>query len=450
MTPPMPRVSLFLAASLLLTWAPAALTAPWKVRKIAAGHYHACAILTENAVKCWGENAHGQLGVGDLEDRGDEPGEMGNALPFVDLDTDLRIRELALGRDHSCALFGANFVKCWGSNEYGQLGLGDTIDRGGMSDDMGNALPLVRISEDQTITSLTAGSEHTCALLSDGSVRCWGRNHFGQLGLGHTDNFADDWEELIPDANVDLGAGRTAVQIDAGYAHTCALLDDATIKCWGLNEHGQLGIGSTFNRGDSALEMAHYLQEVDFGIIPGTPIYVGSGGNHSCALFDNGYVRCWGEGRYGLMGIGNEEDIQDEADDYIVNAQVDWGMVPNAMLTVGGFHNCAKGTGGIACWGMNLMGQLGNGRSDGESVGDDYFDMGIFLDHTDLGDAAVTQMESGWHFTCARILFVDRVKCWGWNAHGELGLGDTVDRGELAEQMGDALPYVDLGGDGKR
>jgi alpha-tubulin suppressor-like RCC1 family protein len=433
---------------LSLASAPAEAT-PLKARAVSAGEYHACAILRDRRIKCWGRNDLGQLGLEDREDRGDESGEMGNALPFVDLGPDVQVRQLALGRSHSCALYGENFVKCWGSNEYGQLGLGDTQERGANPDDMGNALPQVRITEDQRITSIVAGSQHTCALLEDGTVRCWGRNQQGQLGLGHEETFGDDWEELIPDAVVDVGQGRTVLQLDAGFAHTCALLDDLSVKCWGWNDYGQLGIGSTFERGDSAFEMGVYLQAVDFGGVPGFPAQVTTGAHHTCVLFDTGYVRCFGEGDEGALGVGNPNTIGDETTDVLHKADLGWGMEPVSAVSAGGYHNCALTANGIGCWGMNAYGQLGNGRGDNEDVGEGSFDMGVFLDVTDTGRPVVSHVESGWLFTCARF-WSERIKCWGHNGYGQLGLGDDLDRGVNEDEMGDALPNLDLGNDGQR
>src|SRR5690606_9674905 len=111
-----------------------------------------------------------------------------------------------------------------------------------------------------------AGQLHTCAMFNDGSVKCWGMNSSGQLGLGDTSNRGDGSNEMgdnLP--NVDLGGGRTATDITAGATHTCAILDDGSAKCWGANNSGQLGLGDTSNRGDGSNEMGDSLPAVDLG-----------------------------------------------------------------------------------------------------------------------------------------------------------------------------------------
>ena len=220
---------------------------------ITAGGAHTCALLDDASVKCWGYNGNGSLGLGDTASRGDAAGEMGDNLPAVALGSTARTAvAITAGGYHTCALLDNGSVKCWGRNDFGQLGLGDTVARGDAAGEMGDNLPAVALGTGRTAVALTAGFGHTCALLDDGSVKCWGRNDFGQLGLGDTANRGDGAGEMgdsLP--AVALGTGRTAVAITAGGYHTCALLDNATVKCWGSNDEGQLGLGDTANRGDA-------------------------------------------------------------------------------------------------------------------------------------------------------------------------------------------------------
>ncbi|KAJ1480913.1 hypothetical protein T484DRAFT_2770569 [Baffinella frigidus] len=130
---------------------------------------------------------------------------------------------------------------------------------------MGTNLASVDLGAGRTAVAVSAGSRHTCALLDDATVKCWGNNDAGQLGLGDNANRGDDANEMganLP--SVDLGAGRTAVAVSAGGKHTCALLNDTTVKCWGLNDNGQLGLGDTSDRGDDANEMGEHLPAVVF------------------------------------------------------------------------------------------------------------------------------------------------------------------------------------------
>jgi alpha-tubulin suppressor-like RCC1 family protein len=148
----------------------------------------ACALLDNGTVKCWG--AGGLLGLGDAVTRGDEPGEMGDALPALDLGLrpPRRVIEIAVGSTHACALLDDASLKCWGSNGHGQLGLGDTTARGDEPGEMGENLPRVDLGRDLA-AHVTAGFDHTCVVAeATGHVKCWGANQSGQLGLGDTRN----------------------------------------------------------------------------------------------------------------------------------------------------------------------------------------------------------------------------------------------------------------------
>jgi alpha-tubulin suppressor-like RCC1 family protein len=160
---------------------------------IAAGGYHTCAILTGGALKCWGENRDVcALGIGEGGDRGDEAGEMGDALPKVDLGTGRSAKAVAAGVGYTCAILDNDAVKCWGHSQSGQAGLGTNLSlgRGCRESEMGNGLPTVALGTDRTAMAIAA-RDATCASLDDGTLKCWGYNAFGQLGLGDTNNRGD-------------------------------------------------------------------------------------------------------------------------------------------------------------------------------------------------------------------------------------------------------------------
>ena len=177
---------------------------------IAAGGAHACAILDTNHVKCWGTNSRGELGAGDTSDRGDAANELGDNLPKVSLGTGRSARTISASVGHTCAILDDNSVKCWGVNYRGQLGLGDKDGRGVMAGQMGDNLPRVSLGTGRTAKALSAGDEHTCALLDDDSVKCWGANSLGQLGQGggHRGGQPNEMGDNLP--KVDLGTNRTA------------------------------------------------------------------------------------------------------------------------------------------------------------------------------------------------------------------------------------------------
>jgi alpha-tubulin suppressor-like RCC1 family protein len=418
---------------------------PLRARKVVAGADHACALLQDRSIKCWGSNARGQLGLGDQEDRGDDAAEMGDDLPIVDIASANSTTDLALGADHGCAIFGKGILKCWGANTHGQLGLGHTNDLGDDPGEMGAQLPVVNVAPNRMVKSVAAGAEHTCAILDDDSVKCWGSNDSGQLGLGDTRTRGDDAFEMgmfLP--TVDLGPGRTARQITAGMAHTCAKLDDGTIKCWGGNFDGQLGIGTTFNRGDDPREMSSYLPELDFG--GRSALHVTSGNDHNCALLDDDGVKCWGRNDHGQLGLGHAESWGDEATEtteLLPYIELDPSYRLISRVAAGSFHSCAIGGGRLLCWGHNDSGQLGLG--DTADRGDQVEEMGSALLPVDLGAGRVpVQVTAGWRFTCVRSSG-DRIQCWGANEAGQLGYGDRTIRGRHSDDMGEALPFVDLG-----
>jgi alpha-tubulin suppressor-like RCC1 family protein len=191
---------------------------------------------------------------------------MGDALHPIDLGTGRTATAITASFHDSCALLDDGTVKCWGYNQSGQLGLGDTNTRGWAPGEMGDNLPPVDLGTGRTATAISAGHGHTCALLDNGTVKCWGAGG-AQLGLGDTNNSRGDVPGEMGDnlPPVDLGTGRTATVITAGGTHTCAVLDDGTVKCWGENAFGQLGQGDTIARGDAPAQMGDALHPIDLG-----------------------------------------------------------------------------------------------------------------------------------------------------------------------------------------
>ncbi|NDE60145.1 MAG: hypothetical protein EB010_12155, partial [Acidimicrobiia bacterium] len=268
-----------------------------------------CAIDTQGRVKCWGRNAYGQLGIGAVDDRGNAAGEMGNSLPYVDLGTGRTATSMSAGYSHTCAILDNGRVKCWGLNDWGQLGLGDMNDRSDGPGEMGDNLAYVNLGTGRTATAISAGKYFTCALLDNGRVKCWGINGSGQLGLGVTTprgTVVSDMGDNLP--SVDLGTGRTATAISAGDNHACAILDNSTLKCWGDNNYGQLGLGDLNGRGDAAGEMGDNLAAVDLGT-GRTASVIASGNDYTCAILDNGTVKCWGRNNFGQLGRDSLSDL---------------------------------------------------------------------------------------------------------------------------------------------
>lgn len=179
----------------------------------------------------------------------DEPGEMGDALLPVSLGTGVTAAAIDAGRTHTCVILTGGSLKCWGSNGDGELGLGDTMNRGTNPYFMGDNLLPVNLGAGKTVLSLDLGYAHTCVVLSDSTTRCWGMNAYGALGRGHTSDVgthpAHMGDALGPAL---LGTGVTTTQVAAGDYHSCALLSAGNLKCWGFNLGGQLGLGDINDR----------------------------------------------------------------------------------------------------------------------------------------------------------------------------------------------------------
>ncbi len=401
-----------------------------------------CVLRMDGAIKCWGRNQVGQLGLGDLEHRGDKPGQMGLSLPTVPLGAGVRARSFALGVEHACAILDDGRVKCWGSNYAGQLGVGDLGGRGALPGQMGDALAAVNLGTGRTATMVAAGTGHSCAILDNAALKCWGQNAVGQLGLGDAKDRgaapADLGDALPP---VDLGAGRTAKAVAAGEAHTCAILDNDTLKCWGLGLNGRLGRsdGDTSTRGNDAGEMGDGLLAIDLGT-GRHAVAVGAGKEHTCAVLDNGTLKCWGKGTSGQLGQGNGSEIgnqNNEMGDKLAPVDLGAGRTVKRFAT-GWEHNCAVLDDNLLrCFGSNTQGQLGPTTSS--PWGNQANEMGANLPTVMLGAGrTVVIAAAGEDHSCA-LLENGRVKCWGKNDVGQLGQGDTKPRGKNASDMADAL-----------
>ena len=419
---------------------------PATFRSISAGDFHACAIVDDGTVKCWGDNFLGQLGYGDQNRRGGGPGEMGDNLPTVDLGTGRTARAITAGGSHTCALLDNGTVKCWGLGQFGQLGYGSNLSRGGLPNQMGDNLPPVDLGTGRTAIAITAGSSHTCAILDTGNVKCWGQGALGQLGTGSSVVLGDGPGEMgdnLP--TVALGTGRTATSLAVGDLHTCAVLDNSTVKCWGFNDFGQLGYGDTVERGDGPGEMGNSLPTVDLGTSR-TATVLTAGSGHTCALLDDDTVKCWGQGDKGQLGnnsITNRGDGPGEMGNSLPAIDLGFGADPTG-ISAAFEQTCALvDDAGVKCWGYAGFGELGYG--DTANRGDVCCEMGDNLPFVALGTGHTARaITAGSTLTCA-LLEDHTLKCWGNNDSGQLGIGDTQDRGDGPGEMGNELPVVDLG-----
>ncbi|NVB42008.1 hypothetical protein G6O69_29550 [Pseudenhygromyxa sp. WMMC2535] len=324
------------------------------VTALSLGNSHSCVLIDGGRVRCWGLNDSGQLGFGHTNIIGDDelPSDVGDLLlPSLPA-------AISLGGNHTCAVFGDGGLGCWGKNVSGQLGNGGT-DNYGDNEDLANLEGL----DFSSLMDVQLGSGYTCALLEDGSVTCWGLNNFGQLGYGNTSDLAS------PGGSLSLGG--KAIKLAVGIGHTCALLENHDVRCWGSNNVGQLGLGHTNNIGDDELPVD--ADPLSLGLPPDAEVVdLKLGLYHSCALLSNGSVMCWGYNFYGQLGLNHTNSI---GDNELPTTQSPVSL-PGAVeqLALGANHTCALLTGGdVMCWGDSYAGQLGLGNT--ETIGDNEFPM---------------------------------------------------------------------------
>ena len=322
---------------------------------------------------------------------GGDDGGGGNGKRGVSVTPDLSgAKEVALGDSHACAVLKTGKLACWGDNEYGQLGTGNTT---------GSLSPVeVDLKEGETAVAVGNGSGHTCVILNDDSVICWGRNDYGQLGDGTTT------DRNTPVA-VDLGEGRSAVGISLGYTHTCALLDDGSLKCWGGNDYAQSG-GTG----------ANYLNPTPVSLGSGVKARaVSAGSEHTCAILENGKVQCWGSNSDGQLG---DRGVNLGFSRTPVSVVLEESRTATS-ISLGGTHSCAiLDDDSLVCWGRNNAGQLGDGSTTSRNT-----PVAVSLGE----NRTAVAVAAGTHHTCA-LLDDNSVKCWGANDFGQVGDETIIDK----------------------
>ncbi len=378
-------------------------TATAAATALALGYEHTCVVNTSGTLTCWGDNSRSQL------TRSFVP--QNQTLVPVELSTLTGVTAIAAGDYHTCIMIGSPAkVQCWGASLYGQTAY--DAPPGPAPYGRINGVEQIRSVPETSSTrrlphdvvlggtpaSLTAGDYHTCAALTDGTVKCWGRNHSGELGNGvdGTRVFAPpNLTTLTPHATLPVVVtGLTGVaEVSAGDNHTCARLSDGTVKCWGNGQFGQLGQGANTNS-KTAVAVS--------GLTGVTSI--SSGSAHTCARMSDNTVTCWGLDEYGQMG-----GTGDSATPVAVP-----GVAGATSLSAGEYHTCAVSAGKVLCWGRNQYGQLGNNTRDNSVTPVEAF-----------GITNATAVVAGDQHTCA-VLTGGDVRCWGKNVRGQLGDGTAT------------------------
>ncbi len=397
--------------------------------QIAAGGFYTCLLTRAGGVKCWGANSFGNLGDGTLIE---------SSIPVNVAGLSSGVAAISVG-GASCALTTRGGVKCWGLNRYGNLGDGSTTNR---------PTPVDVVGLTSGVLAIAAGGGHTCALTTTGGVKCWGDNEYGQLGDGTKTSrstpvdvaglssgmvsiFASYYSTCALTrgggakcwgVNPGDGKGSNALtpvdvfglssgvaSISPGYDHTCAVTTHGKVKCWGDNTSGQLGVGNIILS----------PTPVDATNLTSSIISVALGWYYTCALTVSGGVKCWGDNSHGMLGDGTTSKSTLPIDVFGLSSGV-------IAITAGVYFTCALISGGGAmCWGDDEDGQLGNGLSITRATP---------VTATGLS-SAMTAVGAGFRFTCG-LTGEGGVKCWGRNLEGQIGDGTTMDRWTPVDVVG--------------
>ena len=357
-----------------------------------------CAIYENGSLYCWGRNDHGQLGLGYTSGREEVP-------QYVDLGTGRTITSLGIDdsgaegwapNSHSCAVLDNGELLCWGANGDGQLGLGNTSTNGVWEPttvDVGSGL---------TAISVAVGNAATCALLSDHSVKCWGKNNFGQLGLGNSSSN----DVLTPHA-VSFSGSSNPISLHAGRNEFCAQLDNGSAACWGDNAEGQFGLGNTTSQ----------TSPISLTLPTGrTVASMSASKDFMCLVLDNGSIVCAGRNAEHQLGQG-APSTRETSWKYVVGLD----MVAHTV-ELGQDVGCAHLiNGSMACWGEDLWGLYGNSTTSYTlrvaSTATQYANFG--------SGRSAASISLNYRHACA-VLDNGDLTCWGRNHKSQLGLGTTT------------------------
>lgn len=353
-------------------------------QSVTAGGEHSCGLSITGVPYCWGEGARGRLGGGD---------ERSVSRPNAVL-TDMRFQGLWAGAQSTCGLH-ANSAYCWGRNGARQLGTGLKYD---------TWVP-VAVNTEEPFFTVVVATHHACALSIAGPAYCWGASWFGQVGTGTTSEYMSPVEVI---GELDFRS------LDAGWYFTCGITTGGIAYCWGLNELGQLGspaveetcIGFTGERLPCTTMPL---------VVSGDHLFasMAAGSGHVCALTPGGEAYCWGDNRFGQLGIGSREPSA-------APVEVQTG-IPFTAITAGDRHTCglnAEGT--VYCWGHNGYGALGTSAT--------FEQCGLALCSTTpvpvdggLSFASVSASRGPESAHTCGVTVTQEAYCWGRNTTGQLG-----------------------------
>ena len=383
---------------------------------VVAGSNHTCVLHTDGTVSCWGDNTWGQLGNGKSGDT-----EF-SAIP-IKVPSIADATAIASGGAHNCVLHTDGTVSCWGYNDDGQLGNGESGNRDYLSPTVFSPIP-AKVPSINNATAIATGRNHTCALLEDRTVSCWGNFH-----MGHS------WYVDINKEPVKINDVRDAVKIVAGYFHTCALHTDGTVTCWGDDDYGQLEGLYSLTPGDPENSPISFAKPEFFSGDRGLGIDIAAGNWHTCVLRKYGGVYCWGKNWNGQLGIGEPflssmsaisgnaifdfsfeikdpyslRDYSSELDNTYPPTQAIGISDAIAMIADDNLTCALHQDDTVSCWGYSYFQSLSKGRIRASAVP---------VKAQNINNAV--SVAAGLEHTCA-LLDGGTVSCWGNSREGKLG-----------------------------
>lgn len=344
---------------------------------------HNCALTTAGGVMCWGMNSSGQLGNGTTTQA---------LYPVAVTGLTSGITSISVGYGHACAVTSAGGVMCWGDNAYGQLGDGTTVAKStavAVRTSSVDASPLTGVSR------VELGREHSCAIMTDQTARCWGNGADGRLGNNAAISSSAPVTVLLNSSTTLTGIS----DLSAGGRHSCALMSDGRVRCWGNGSDGALGVGTTST-------LVASISPITTGAT-----YISAGDIHSCAVV-SGAAKCWGNNGSGRLGDGTTVNKTTPTAVSGLTSGV-------TAITAGGAHTCAIQGGAGFCWGRYNEGQTGKG---GIGFGADLTPQAV-----SALSSGLSKLSIGSTHTCG-IKTDNRLYCWGANSSGQIGDNTTTDR----------------------
>jgi alpha-tubulin suppressor-like RCC1 family protein len=342
---------------------------------IAAGGRHSCAVIS-GGVKCWGYNVHGQIGDGTAGTDRLTPTTVcasGSAGSCVALSS---VVSIDAGDAFTCVTTSSSAVKCWGRNWSSELGNGTQVD---------SYNPVQVSGLTSGVNMVTTGDQFACALTSAGGVKCWGVNTYGQLGDGTT---------VRKSTPVDVSGLTSGVTwVSAGDTHACALLTGGTVKCWGYNAAGELGNDTNTNSSTPVVVCAAGAHGSPCEPLSGVS-RVMAGGGHTCAYTFGLTMVCWGWDGFGQIGDGTAISITN----FMYRPTTVLGFnQPIYQFALGAAHSCVvlDPSGAWDCWGWNIAGQLGDGTTADRATWAGDFDRDGCIDSKELQTATGSETTGG-------------------------------------------------------